>query len=182
MIVFTVLSIFNLYNLTNDYLTLEYENVLNEDHNILFHNHYHFNLEKLRKVQKQPQQISPTIYWQCFARKDTSVELTDLGYSEDLENKKENYSLIKISATDQNNNTHRYIMRRAWPIDGYQQYFNEWLSLMKSQKYVCLAGSFIDKEKENNNHIVYYWQFEKIKTKKGCSSYFEDKRCHSHRG
>lgn len=117
---------------------------------------------------------SPDFRWQCFSRHKITVRLTELGNSEDLENKKENYSLIEISAADSVGITHEYVMRRAREISEYQQLFNIWLSLMKGEKHVCIAGSFVEKEDEKR----YLWVFEKIKSKKGCYSYFQDENCH----
>jgi len=51
---------------------------------------------------------------------------------------------------------------------------------MKHQKFVCLAGTYSYREeviREKKKYITYIWRFEKIKTKKGCDSYFEDKNC-----
>ena len=53
--------------------------------------------------------------------------------------------------------------------------FKKWQKLMKNEKYVCLAGSMgrtEKKTKHNKLHIKYLWIFEKIKTLKGCDSYF----------
>jgi hypothetical protein len=46
---------------------------------------------------------------------------------------------------------HHYEMRANWTITGYQKRFNKWLKLMESEKYVCLAGHFVDLEKEVGN-------------------------------
>ncbi len=71
---------------------------------------------------------------------------------------------------------HNYEMRASWTITGYQKRFNKWLKLMEGEKYVCLAGHFVDLEKKVRNGktwITYGWIFEKLKTKKGCDSYFD---------
>jgi hypothetical protein len=48
---------------------------------------------------------------------------------------------------------------------------------MKHQKYVCLEGMFIKIESSTQNNpkqLTYLWAYEKIKTKKGCASYFNN--------
>lgn len=160
---------------------VEIQRVITNDFGILSNNEPSLKAWKFKRVHEIPKEISPTIYWQCFARANITVELDELGYSEDIENKKENYSLISITAVDHNGNVHEYVMRRAWPISVYLKRFNDWLALMKSEKHVCIAGSYEDVEEvshDKKTYKKYLWQFEKIKTKKGCASYFLDKNCY----
>lgn len=52
---------------------------------------------------------------------------------------------------------------------------------MKNEKYVCLEGGFLnhrDRVINGKKQEIYSWEFEKIKTKKGCDSYFEGE-CYS---
>ncbi len=65
-------------------------------------------------------------------------------------------------------------MRARWSVADFEKRFNKWRKIMKGEKYVCLAGDFVNFEHKKENGIerdVYNWIFEKIKTKKGCDSY-----------
>ena len=114
-------------------------------------------------------------YWQCFPRDHVSITLEDMGYSASEIGGNENYADLTITVWLDRGISHEYYMRRAWGIDGYQAGFNQWQELMKNEKYVCLAGIFDNQEeivRGNKKWKKYSWTFEKIKTKKGCSSYF----------
>lgn len=54
---------------------------------------------------------------------------------------------------------------------------DQWHTLMKKEKYVCLAGSFGEvtpKTVNGKTLLVYGWIYDKLKTKKGCSAYWDD--------
>lgn len=114
-------------------------------------------------------------YWQCFPRANVAITLRDKGYSaEDIGNI-ENYGNLFINVWSPNGVSNEYSMRRPWAIDEEEIIFKKWQKLMKNEKYVCLAGSMgrtEKKTKHNKLHIKYFWIFEKIKTLKGCDSYF----------
>ena len=115
------------------------------------------------------------IYWQCFPRDRVSLSLEDIGYSSEDIGGDENYGSLSISVSSESG-LHKYCMRRMWPVSGYEERFNLWIRLMKDQKYVCFSGGFFGKEDSMINgkkQKTYSWVFDKIKTKKGCDSYFE---------
>jgi hypothetical protein len=117
------------------------------------------------------------IYWQCFPRDYLSINLEDLGYSSEDIGWNENYGDLKITVSNKTGTSHEYVMRRSWTVSGYEKRFDLWIKLMKGEKYVCLAGRFInrkDKVEHGKKHHIYSWVFEKLKTKKGCDSYFDD--------
>jgi hypothetical protein len=111
------------------------------------------------------------IYWQCFPRDNISISLTDTGYSSEDIGGDENFSDLRIMVSDKSSGFHEYSMRRVWPTSTYEERFTLWLKLMKNEKYVCLAGNFINRE-EKSKGVMTSWVFEKIKTQKGCDSYF----------
>lgn len=114
-------------------------------------------------------------YWQCFTRENVTITLRDKGYSsEDIANS-ENYGDLFIYVRSHDSVSNEYSMRRPWAIDEVDIIFKKWQKLMKNEKYVCLAGSMGRAEKKiknNKSYIKYVWIFEKIKTLKGCDSYF----------
>lgn len=115
------------------------------------------------------------IYWQCFPRDKISIDLKDMGYSSKDIGGDENYSNLKITVSKGSGTFHEYTMRRVWPTSTYEENFNLWIKLMKDEKYVCLSGTFIDSEErilQGQKQKIYSWIFDKMKTKKGCDSYF----------
>jgi len=111
------------------------------------------------------------IYWQCFARNAISVNLEEMGYSSEDIGWTDNYSDLTITAIGPDGIKHEYIMRRPWPLPTYLAKFNSWLTLMKNEKYVCIAGSSATPQKKKDQMVV-LWYFEQLKTKKGCNAYF----------
>ena len=107
-------------------------------------------------------------YWQCFPRNKVSITLTDFCCStEDVGWKDTISEKIRIYVTP--TIIHEYQMRRPWPFSEDLPRFKLWHKLMSDQKYVCFAGSFGDKKvviEEAIPREIYYWTFEKLKTKK----------------
>lgn len=144
--------------LTNDY------GILNE-----------MDLKDEKSAPFSPGESTGYVYWQCFPRDYLRIQLEDLGYTSEDIGGKENYSGLKITASNNSGISHEYVMRRRWPLSTYEKRFNLWIKLMKGEKYVCIAGRFFtckDKVMSGRNWQVCEWVFEKIKTKKGCDSYF----------
>ncbi len=71
---------------------------------------------------------------------------------------------------------HEYEMRAHWSASSYERRFHKWQRITKGEKYLRLAGNYVDREKvmENGNEKeIHGWIFEKLKIKKGCDSYFD---------
>lgn len=116
-------------------------------------------------------------YWQCFQRDKISITLEDMGYSTEDVGWKDTLSDLKIRIYVTSTIIHEYQMRRPCPVSEYLPRFKLWHKLMAEQKYVCFAGSFGGKKEiieEDIPREIYYWTFEKIKTKKGKDSYLWD--------
>jgi hypothetical protein len=142
--------------------------ILTKDHDILPEKDLDTSKHGVYPPPFSPRAGFGYIYWQCFSRENISISLEDLGYSsEDIGG--DNYSKLKIRITGKPGiEYHEYIMRRAWSTVTYQDKFNAWIKLMKGVKYVCLAGSFIDRVDKVDNgkkRQTYYWVFDKIRTK-----------------
>ncbi len=113
-------------------------------------------------------------YWQCFPRESIEITLKDTGSSADEIGGKDNIADLEIKVWVNPNLVHEYGMRARWSVADFEKRFNKWRKIMKGEKYVCLAGDFVNFEHKKENGIerdVYNWIFEKIKTKKGCDSY-----------
>lgn len=116
-------------------------------------------------------------YWQCFPRNIVTITLRDEGYSAEEFGWKDTLAELKIEVRIKPGTIHRYEMRAVRLVHDYEKRFHYWHKLMKGEKYVCLAGSFGRREQKRENGIdlsVYSWTFDKIRTKKGCDSYWGD--------
>jgi hypothetical protein len=114
-------------------------------------------------------------YWQCFPRKSITVTLKDTGQTAS-EFGKDNIADLQIRVSVKPDLIHQYNMRARWGVMEFEKRFNKWQKIMKNEKYICLAGSFMFRENEVENGKVrerYAWVFEKMKTKQGCDSYFD---------
>lgn len=114
-------------------------------------------------------------YWQCFPRDKISVTLEDLGHSSEDVGWKDTLANLTITVYATPNVIHEYSMNDLYLTSIYEKHFNLWHKIMKGEKYVCLAGNFVDIEKKTEDgktKEIYGWIFDKIKTKKGCDSNF----------
>lgn len=154
--------------------------LLTNDHGILNDHDLFFYLPYLYPAPFLPKKGSDYIYWQCFPRKNISITLEDYGYFEnDFRKGNDTLGNIEINTMVKPGVFHRYLIERAWPVKEVQKGFNNWRRLMNGERYVCLAGIFISHSKSVENGIkkdVSSWAFQRIKTKKGCVSYF-DRNC-----
>lgn len=151
--------------------------LLTNDYGILNDQDLSFYLSYIHPAPHFPQRGEGYIYWQCFPRENISITLEDYGYFENDSRKGEDtLGNIEISAMVKPGVFHEYCIRKILPTKYLQDVFNQWRELMAKQKYVCLAGDFISRHEivENGGkRDVSGWVFDRLKTKKGCISYFD---------
>lgn len=134
--------------------------------------------DHLKPEPFSPKKLTGHIYWQCFPREDVTTNLQDTGYS--THNLNDNDGDLTITVYNKPDIIHKYVMRRNWDIAGTEKRFNHLLKIMKNEKFVCLSGEFRFLEEKiihGQKQSIYFWTSEKIKTKKGCNSYFEPVNC-----
>jgi len=160
----------------------KYPNVLlSNDYGILSENDlgdFSWGFPKNKRFPFHPKKVGGN-YWQCFPRESIKITLQDTGSSISEIGWKDNIADLKIEVRVNQNLVHEYEMRKLWSVADFEKRFNKWREMMKGEKYVCLAGDFVNYEHKNENgneRDVYGWIFEKIKTKKGCDSYLYS--CH----
>jgi len=116
------------------------------------------------------------VYWQCFPSAAVSVYLRDFGYTAEEWGPDENVSDIEIIVKLKNGITHEYGMRRPHGINEFKRRVQQWNELKRGQQYVCLSGSFVNRVNkiiEGEEREINGWIFDRIKSKKGCSGFFE---------
>ena len=114
------------------------------------------------------------IYWQCFPRERIVVTLKDTGLSSDDFGWRDNIADLQIRVTINPDFVNQYNMKKRLTVTDFEKRFNKWRNLMKGEKYICLAGSFMFRERkieDGKEKEIYQWVFEAMKTKSGCDSY-----------
>lgn len=149
--------------------------LLTNDYSILNEYDLSFYLSYLRPAPFFPKkEAMGYIYWQCFPRENISITLEDYGDFVKEFGKEDTVGQLEIKAIVKPGVFHEYIMKNLDFVKDFQKQFNSWRKLMKGEKYVCLAGSFISRSQSTENGInqdVSSWTFERLKTKKGCVAY-----------
>lgn len=69
-----------------------------------------------------------------------------------------------------------YLSRAVMPLADCRRYRSDWLRISTGEEHACLSGSFNEPTKDARGIPVSYWTFDKVKTRRGCVSYFEG-RC-----
>jgi hypothetical protein len=160
-------------NIKNKYPTV----LLTEDYGILSENDLASYTWGIKHARFSIEQRAHYQYWQCFPRDQVSLSLKDKGHSsEDIEGQ-ENLGDLQIEVSLDDHVSHQYFMRKLSAISNYEEVFHRWQKLMKNQSYVCLGGRFggyEEKTEKGQRQKIYSWTFERIKTKKGCDSYFQN--------
>ena len=146
--------------------------VLTEDYGILNEIDLNSDFDGIEFPKNSPKNGDFYLYWQCFKRDDVSIILRDIGYSSF--NLDENDAELTITAYS-HGEVHLYGMRRNWPVSDNEKQFNHFQKLVNKQNYICLEGAYFyykDKIIDGKKERIHYWTFEKLKTKRGCASYF----------
>ncbi len=160
--------------------------VLTDDHGLLNSIDLDSKLDGIKHPSLFSHQSNSFIYWQCFPREFVTVSLEDLGFSpeddeeSDIKYNGENDARLIITARDKQENLHQYTMCSHFSIVLTKNHFDRYLQLMHGEQYVCLAGDYLRKETRKANgkkQQIYSWNFDKMKTAKGCEAYAQN-GCH----
>lgn len=116
-------------------------------------------------------------YWQCFPRENIALIFEDTGSSPEEMRNADTMADISIKVRVSPDVLHEYVTRRLMPADEFERRLILWRNLLKGEKFACMQGDFEQRKykmSENGQRLeVFTWTFEKIKTKKGCDSYFD---------
>lgn len=158
--------------------------VLTDDYGILNEIDLHGELDGVKYPPLFSTKTKGYFYWQCFPRDSVTLALEDLGDSpeddpeSDIKYNGENNAKLTIYALGKHGILHKYIMWSHFPVSLTENRFNAYINLMRGEKYICIEGSYLEKEErkivgeiETRRQKIYYWGFEKIKTIKGCEAY-----------
>lgn len=107
-------------------------------------------------------------YWQCFKHSHIKLRCIDLGVDDD------NVLLgdFEISV-DTGKVLHEYGGRRGYDIQVCKDRLKVWQTLINGQYAVCFSGYAVSSQAPRNGRRTQTWIFGRLKTKAGCSSYFE---------
>lgn len=110
-------------------------------------------------------------FWQCF-HKDSITKLSCRNFGPDPFDKVSysEFSLV-IQVADV---VHDIGGRRAFEYTSCMEMIKSWKSALKTEDYFCLGATFPGVESAEGGTKTISWTYDKFKTKKGCTSYFED--------
>ena len=121
------------------------------------------------EVPFPPQGTSPYPYWQCYSVKDVSMICDDAGFDED---EKSSMAILALVVSS-NKGAHEYLSRRAIRMNSCNYFQSRYKELTENEMHICASGEFWEFKIDKNKKMTNIWSFDKIKTKKGCSSYFD---------
>lgn len=152
----------------------KYHSLLTEDYNILNKQDLIYATKGMPPRPFSLENSGAYQYWQCFPRENISMTLEDNGYFAEEFGWKDTIADLELNAKVKPGVFHEYGMRHVQTVKDFQKQFNSWRKLMKGEKYVCLAGHFVDRSETVENGVkreVYGWILDRLKTKKGCVAY-----------
>lgn len=145
-----------------------YENLLTSDFKILTHRDLLTPEENVSTVKFSEDSSSAFAFWKCFesGQIEYQIKCEDMGIQSD----NENYAAIEFFV-DKKNSIDAYFQRRAYPTDACLRNKKEIEGLIKNEEAFCIRAFFINK-KSVLNHKRLNWTIDRVKSHKGCWSYF----------
>jgi hypothetical protein len=107
-------------------------------------------------------------YWQCFEISKSKLYCDGDKFDEA---EKTRVTIMVISG-EKEGQLHEYISGRPIPLSTCRAYSDDWRRLLRGEKYLCVSGSFIDRDKNESLRETTHWIFDRFKTRQGCKSYF----------
>jgi hypothetical protein len=105
-------------------------------------------------------------YWQCFHSKDASFEWYDAD--------EKSVMAIMAIAVRADHESNEYLSPRAIRMSNCRRFRKDWARLTDGQEFFCVSGQMIKYQKlDKPGHQESTWVFDRLKTKRGCTSYFQ---------
>jgi len=128
-------------------------------------------------TKKNTTNCEHAIKWQCFPAENITLILEDIGADEVI-GRTGDVTIIAYTnelGYGDYQVRHEYSMRRRWSYYAAEDTFHKLQKILAKQEYVCIAGGLISDERDTyKKQDVHAWIFEKMRTKKGCHSWFAD--------
>lgn len=107
-------------------------------------------------------------YWRCFKTRDITFE---------CDHRKEQGSILPKQAlmvlvVGQSLGKEEYLAPGMMDLKSCREYEKDWNRLAKKEKYACISGALIRFDRDKKREYEAHWTFDKLKTRKGCISYF----------
>ena len=119
-----------------------------------------------------PEPFSPSStvypYWQCFKVHEISILCENSSYSE---NQKAEAVIMAVRAENATS-VQEYLSPRPISVNTCHRYQKDWQRLSHAERFACVSGQLNEQGSDNSGTKVTYWIFDKLKTKRGCVSYF----------
>lgn len=130
-----------------------------------------FDHHSIETVPYDPNKDSGSLYWQCFPLNETEAKYRTWKVV-DERGRWVNRCSPEVYI-HHNGELQQYVDRRGHPIGHCKEFIEVWRNLTQAQTAVCLngEGGFYSKDIDFGKYKL--WTWTKVKTKRGCYSYFE---------
>lgn len=149
-------------NRTNGLLTASF-NIVSEDD-------LAYDASRRDIAPYDPRTALSGLYWQCFPVHETKVKYRT--WMADNERGRSSVRCAPEVSIRHNSKLQLYVDRRGHEVRACKDFIVEWKRLTQGQEVVCLngEGGFYSRDRELGSYTL--WTWVKVKTKRGCLSYF----------
>jgi hypothetical protein len=120
-------------------------------------------LEDIGKLGTEP---TSAPRWICFETKNFSSKCINISYSEKFNADSGDLEMI----INQDKKEFRLGFDSIISNETCEEHRTAWMKIMKDEKYFCLSSTLLAIDEKDSNKITGF--FYKLKTKKGCDSWF----------
>ncbi len=121
-----------------------------------------------RYPTKISEEDSSNLYWQCFETKNAKI-LCEKSGNDASTGVEMSFMTFEIESSPK---IFRYVTGHNMESSNCLFFKKKWIKAVKNEKHVCFSGSFNSVETDEKYKLSSNWQFDKFKTKRGCTSYF----------
>lgn len=145
--------------------------LLTSDYGVLDENDFESAAKDRVKPVPSYSPNSSYLYWQCFPRQQVALRCRSWEGEEPRSFLGEADIVVETE-----NERHEYGFRRAFDLRVCEDHLKVWQKLSTKAQAVCLLGEPAGFEKKSfggKTVSIKGWVWDRLKTKKGCDSYFE---------
>jgi hypothetical protein len=116
-------------------------------------------------------------YWSCFPTRRTSTSYESWRAADPMGRADKVVTMCALDfVAETESEIHRFVGRRAYRVEQCRYFTAEWKRITRGQSYVCFnayGGEAEPRKTWVEVKAEKIWTWDRIKTKRGCMSYFE---------
>lgn len=134
-----------------------------------------YDSAQMETTPYDPKGTLGSLHWQCVPGSAVSAGYKSWRGMDGAENSTKLFKMCSLEVRVRNNGVlHLYVDHRGHRLDYCKMFIREWSKVASKEDVICVNGDHSGAQTDKEDGAYQLWTWQKVKTKKGCYSFFAD--------